>query len=338
MNRDLGLSMTANGKTGVAIICLATGLFILYYTTAVQQSSIPYIAKSVSPIGNEYISSAENNSLVGKLLIVTEAIIKSDLKWSRGESNTLLKDAFNEMSNIFETLGHTNQLKQLQESLVSVSQPVKNSDVCQENYVKKDVAKSDPKYIFYRRIGFYQDNCTDVPPFHSLLTLVYNFVHYDSKYHSYIPELLHEANNLYTNLPILAAIPENFSIHDKDFRNTTLIRMNASMAEPDIWNSLVTKVKTKYVYIGRNVIKFTWHDRLERLVREINNLEASVVASSYRTLQSGVWSNGCEQSKLYNYILEYRSGYKTSKEECLVCHHVQRTICNSYSPTATDSI
>jgi len=48
--------MTANGKTGVAIICLATGLFILYYTTAVQQSSIPYIAKSVSPIGNEYIS------------------------------------------------------------------------------------------------------------------------------------------------------------------------------------------------------------------------------------------------------------------------------------------
>jgi len=55
------------------------------------------------------------------------------------------------MSNIFETLGHTNQLKQLQESLVSVSQPVKNSDVCQENYVKKDVAKSDPKYIFYRR-------------------------------------------------------------------------------------------------------------------------------------------------------------------------------------------
>jgi len=35
-----------------------------------------------------------------------------------------------------------------------------------------------------------------------------------------------------------------------------------------------------------------------------------------------LFSNGCEQSKLYNYILEYRSGYKTSKEECLVCHHV----------------
>jgi len=77
------------------------------------------------------------------------------------------------------------------------------------------------------------------------------------------------------------------------------------MAEPDIWNNLVTKVKTKYVYIGRNVIKFTWHDRLERLVREINNLEASVVASSYRTLQSGVVRHESWMGKYYNYSIFY---------------------------------
>jgi len=92
-------------------------------------------------------------------------------------------------------------------------------------YINNIYIPMQSMYIF--SVGFYQENCTDVPPFHSLLTLVYNFVHYDSKYLSYIPELLHEANNLYTNLPILAAIPENFSINDKDFRNTTLIRVNA---------------------------------------------------------------------------------------------------------------
>jgi len=56
-----------------------------------------------------------------------------------------------------------------------------------------------------------------------------------------------------------------------------------SKAESSIW-------RTKYVYIGRNVIKFTWFDRLERLVREIGNLEASVVSGAYRTLVSGVVS------------------------------------------------
>jgi len=63
-----------------------------------------------------------------------------------------------------------------------------------------------------------------------------------------------------------------------------------SKAESSIWIDLMDRVQTKYVYIGRNVIKFTWFDRLERLVREIGNLEASVVSGAYRTLVSGVVS------------------------------------------------
>jgi len=63
-----------------------------------------------------------------------------------------------------------------------------------------------------------------------------------------------------------------------------------SEAESSIWRNLIDRVQTKYVYIGRNVIKFTWFDRLERLVREIGNLEASVVSGAYRTLVSGVVS------------------------------------------------
>jgi len=54
-----------------------------------------------------------------------------------------------------------------------------------------------------------------------------------------------------------------------------------------VWNKVISRVQTKYVYIGRNVIHFTWFDRLERLVREINNLNAVVVAAAFRTLHSG---------------------------------------------------
>ena len=53
------------------------------------------------------------------------------------------------------------------------------------------------------------------------------------------------------------------------------------------WKRLIEKVKTKYVYIGRNVAHFTKYDRLERLVREINNLDAYAVGSAIRGYHEG---------------------------------------------------
>ena len=54
-----------------------------------------------------------------------------------------------------------------------------------------------------------------------------------------------------------------------------------------IWSDLIGRVKTKYVYIGRNAVHFSEYDRLERLVRQVNNLNVSVVGSAFRTLISG---------------------------------------------------
>jgi len=57
-----------------------------------------------------------------------------------------------------------------------------------------------------------------------------------------------------------------------------------------VWKALVTRVSTKYVYIARGTTYFSWHARLERLVREMRDFQADVVAGSIRTLESGeVW-------------------------------------------------
>lgn len=71
-------------------------------------------------------------------------------------------------------------------------------------------------------------------------------------------------------------------------------------SESDIWNYIISKVKTKYTYIGRNVVHFTAHERLERLVREIDDLKAYVVGSSIRTLQSGKVSKFWSGNKFQN--------------------------------------
>ncbi|KAF6018343.1 hypothetical protein EB796_023355 [Bugula neritina] len=165
-------------------------------------------------------------------------------------------------------------------------------------------------------------NCSGVPKFHTLLTLTYNFVHYSNDNLKLIPSLLADINKVYPQIKIIAAIPTSFALAEMDFRDLQLYRYDSSSAATDVWRDIISKVQTKYVYIGRNVIHFTWFDRLERLVREINNLNAVVVAAAFRTLHSGHWSNGCDQTIVNDYALVYRHGYHRSMEECLKCDHV----------------
>ncbi|KAF6021131.1 hypothetical protein EB796_020560 [Bugula neritina] len=272
------------------------------------------------------------DSTSARLVKIATKVGISKKLWAQEQPNFLLDEVYEELKDILGIMGQQPELDRAEKALESPKSHM-STDVCPEKYIEKKIAKDDPKYIFYRRIGFYQENCTDVPEFHTLLTLVYNFVHYDSKYFQHIPSIFHDVNKLYPNIRIIAAIPDTLTLNQADYKDTTIIKLKKRQvhkilskfikAESSIWRNLTDRVQTKYVYIGRNVIKFTWFDRLERLVREIGNLEASVVSGAYRTLVSGVWSNGCDQSVLYNYQLVYRAGYMKSRQECLMCHHVR---------------
>ena len=59
-----------------------------------------------------------------------------------------------------------------------------------------------------------------------------------------------------------------------------------STKETDVWNSLISTVDTKYVFIGRGVLKFTEYTRLETLIDTITKTIAVVVSSSTRILST----------------------------------------------------
>ena len=59
-----------------------------------------------------------------------------------------------------------------------------------------------------------------------------------------------------------------------------------STKETDVWNSLISTVDTKYVFIGRGVLKFTEYTRLETLIDTITKTIAVVVSSSTRSLST----------------------------------------------------
>ena len=65
-------------------------------------------------------------------------------------------------------------------------------------------------------------------------------------------------------------------------------------SEMAIWSDLIVRVTTKYVYVGRNAVYFSEYDRLERLVRQINSLNSSVVGSAFRTFNSGKVISGID--------------------------------------------
>ena len=71
--------------------------------------------------------------------------------------------------------------------------------------------------------AFFMEDCTGVPEFYTLLTLVYNFVHYNSIYNKLIPNILHEVNKLYPKVNIIAAVPSTFSMAKIDIKHVSLI-------------------------------------------------------------------------------------------------------------------
>ena len=61
----------------------------------------------------------------------------------------------------------------------------------------------------------------------------------------------------------------------------------SSVKETDVWNDLISRVRTTYVFIGRGVLKFTEFTQLESLVDVINQTMSVVVSSATKDLHTG---------------------------------------------------
>lgn len=90
----------------------------------------------------------------------------------------------------------------------------------------------------------------------------------------------------------------------------------------NVINDLVNKVNTPYVLIAKNVEFLSSDARLERLVREIEQLHVPVAGGAFRT-EDGHWKKGCFQSVFRNFTLRYLEGYDVSLHECIFCDFIQ---------------
>ena len=197
-------------------------------------------------------------------------------------------------------------------------------DICPEIY-----KGSTYGYPFFDK-GFEMQPCSGVPKLQDILTLLFNFVHFDpsgdGKSKVDLDGILAQIYKLYPRIPVIIAISntdDKFSSVKAKYTNVESIEFYTvyKMKPGAVWNTLVKKTNTKYTLIGRGLAYFDDDVRLERLIRELNSLFVDIIGGATRT-PSGHWSQSCHQTVHKNYTLVYRTGYHHSKHGCILCGHL----------------
>ena len=156
----------------------------------------------------------------------------------------------------------------------------------------------------------------------SAVTILLNVVLYNLQA---LSSLLDGIYSIYPDIDVIMVVPYGFSL--KTEHKVRIIKTPKTEASGKTWNNLIREVKTKYTFIGKDLIHFDYDCQLERLVREIPSLKIPIIGGAVKTPSDGHWLNGCHQVIYRNYTLVYKSGYKHSAHDCLYCNFILGPFC-----------
>ncbi|CAL8089103.1 unnamed protein product [Calicophoron daubneyi] len=88
------------------------------------------------------------------------------------------------------------------------------------------------------------------------------------------------------------------------------------------WLKLAQAASSKYVLVGRNMVEFTIHTNVDRLLRVINSLSVSVAGGSVRLEPEGRWYAGCYQTLIRNFTIRIHPGHDFSAQSCAFCDYI----------------
>ncbi len=216
-----------------------------------------------------------------------------------------------------KTLNSTQQIKaeNIPRSDKSKEQE-KSQEVCSETFYG-----TTHGYPFYDT-GWEITNCSYGKPVAKLLTVVIIVDDIDIYNRNIRPSII-DLHKVYPKLKIELGIPYHVKKDyrpESDFISTTFYSLDENMGKT--LNRIVKKIKTPYTFIANNLIEFTKDINFERLIREINLLNVSVIGGAI-TDQDGIWSLNCHQMAFRNYTLVYRTGYHQSMHSCIFCNFTE---------------
>ncbi|CAL4068051.1 unnamed protein product [Meganyctiphanes norvegica] len=179
--------------------------------------------------------------------------------------------------------------------------------VCPEVYDKK----GSP----YFQSSMYQENCTYVPKFHEILTVLLISQSWDPE------EVIFIANRItkYYDVKIVGLIQNSTHLRTSIPEKLTYLEVKHAESDSEAISRAIKLIKTPFVLLGNNLSQFNNQSSLERLVRVLDELPSVKVAAGAARDSQGRWIHGCLQQNMENYHATYDIGYYTSKYECMYC-------------------
>ncbi|CAH1778045.1 unnamed protein product [Owenia fusiformis] len=230
------------------------------------------------------------------------------------------KDNIHTYSNeqgVFKKTNDMVQNKNPDNYILSEVDPDKLYTVCPEKYTSR--AYFDLRYDLYPNL-FEKLPCRHSPK-SLLVTMVMNLASYPNKEMIQTVERISQGMVQYfPDIPVKIAIRKTHTQPTKSHKQFEFISYSSHQA--DIWNDLILRVDTPNVLVARNIDLITDDIALDRLIREIDDLDVPIIGGALRT-PDGHWNMGCQQTVFKNYTVSYKSGYKQSKHDCIYCDHIQ---------------
>lgn len=182
-------------------------------------------------------------------------------------------------------------------------------------------------YPFFHT-GFDIRPCKNSTAMHKLVTVLLSFLETDGRLGNQFA-ILRQIEQVYPNLKVIIAAQKDTTsrfIRSLKLQNLEVFTNMTKTSSGSVWNLLVSRARTPYVLIGRQMQQFSNDSRLERLLRQLE--QSDVAAGSLRT-QDGHWQVGCHQvgPQSYNHgtkkcDLTYTPGYHRSARECWMCDNI----------------
>uniref|UniRef100_T1IJR0 Cysteine-rich venom protein n=1 Tax=Strigamia maritima TaxID=126957 RepID=T1IJR0_STRMM len=124
------------------------------------------------------------------------------------------------------------------------------------------------------------------------------------------------------NVVIAIRFPE-CDVSNTHHQNLRKINFGVHKSDGQVLNFLISRhVNTPYTLIGRKIDNLNQFAHFERQISVFSmDPRVKVVGGATRNT-SGHWKVGCYQSEMNNYVLEYKEGYQSSKNECMFCDYI----------------
>ncbi|XP_021348237.1 uncharacterized protein LOC110447110 [Mizuhopecten yessoensis] len=176
-------------------------------------------------------------------------------------------------------------------------------------------------YPFFHT-GFAFENCKNRVPVEDLVSII---IICQESHHTplSVDKLVRSIQVHNRNVSVIVAIASSKKPSDfKQLGNINIVCFGHEVSPGAMLNKFASLVSTKYTLIARDLLRLDRDSHIERMVREIEGLNASVVGGATRD-ENGYWRKGCHQMVYQNYTLVLQDGYTMSLHECIQCDFIE---------------